>query len=160
MSDARLIADYEKISLAELDVAGASTDIDKRCAHLNTAHVDAVLGERRQDRNDGTSEDQQSNQLWRRAGTLDNAKRVALINALENSRYNMTAAAARLGIGRSTIYRLMNEYCVQAPIETDTFSKAMDGVGSVAVGDQSLNIRSRLELKDGKLILVGLTLRN
>jgi hypothetical protein len=53
--------------------------------------------------------------LWRVEGTMAKAERDAIIAALHASQYHLTAAAARLRIGRSTLYRLIANY--QIPMD-------------------------------------------
>jgi hypothetical protein len=45
MRDMKTI-DYEQLALSELKAAAASSNVERRCAHLNQAGVFATLGER------------------------------------------------------------------------------------------------------------------
>jgi hypothetical protein len=38
--------DYEQLALSELEAAAASSNVERRCAHLNQAGIFATLGER------------------------------------------------------------------------------------------------------------------
>lgn len=160
MGDIQPTAYYELLTAAELGAVALSTNIDRRCAHLDKVGIYATLGEGGQNGSRDPSAKHNVNQSWRRAGTLANAKRNALIIALENSRYNIKAAAAQLGIGRTTLYRLVGEYCVQLPTKVSTAASTENGLKASAVGNQSPVVRSRLEWDHGKLILTGLTSQN
>jgi len=46
---------------------------------------------------------------------LDEAKEQALMNALQHAEWNIKDAANLLGIGRTTVYRMMDEYGIQLP---------------------------------------------
>jgi hypothetical protein len=52
---------------------------------------------------------------WQMPGTLAEAGRNAVIAALEHCAYNHSAAAARLAIGRTTLYRLVDRYEIELP---------------------------------------------
>jgi transposase len=54
---------------------------------------------------------------WNVPGTLAKAQRDAIINALKDCYYSHSAAAQRLRIGRSTIYRLIERYQIHVPEE-------------------------------------------
>ncbi|RYF21767.1 MAG: hypothetical protein EOO77_05395 [Oxalobacteraceae bacterium] len=47
---------------------------------------------------------------WKQPGTLEFAKRQAILEALQASNYAMVGAAKRLRISRSTIYRMRDIY--------------------------------------------------
>jgi transposase len=46
-------------------------------------------------------------------GTMANAQRAAIQSALRLSSYNLSAAAERLRIGRTTLYRLIDQYDIE-----------------------------------------------
>jgi hypothetical protein len=52
---------------------------------------------------------------WNVPGTLAKAQRDAIIIALKECYYSHSAAANRLRIGRSTIYRLIERYQIHVP---------------------------------------------
>jgi transposase len=52
---------------------------------------------------------------WNVPGTLAKAQRDAIITALADCYYSHSAAAQRLRIGRSTIYRLIDRYQIHVP---------------------------------------------
>jgi transposase-like protein len=94
---------------------------------------------------------------WMRAGTLAFAKRRAIIEAVEQCKYNMRAAAERLNIGRSTLYRLLSEYEIDTspevaiePSETPTIHLEPTPIAAASSGRRT----SRLELRGGALLLV------
>jgi transcriptional regulator of acetoin/glycerol metabolism len=55
-----------------------------------------------------------SNRIWEEPGTLEHAKRQALIAALQASNFKMAEAARQLRVGRSTLYRLCEIYEMDA----------------------------------------------
>ena len=52
---------------------------------------------------------------WQVEGTMEHAQREALDKALKEARFAVSHAAAKLRIGRSTVYRLMKRYDIAAP---------------------------------------------
>jgi transposase-like protein len=94
---------------------------------------------------------------WMRAGTLAFAKRRAIVEAVEQCAYNMRAAAERLNIGRSTLYRLLSEYEIGTSLpvaiettETPTIQLEPPPIAAALSGRRT----SRLELRGGALLLV------
>ncbi|RYF10991.1 MAG: hypothetical protein EOO77_20380 [Oxalobacteraceae bacterium] len=97
---------------------------------------------------------------WERVGTLAHAKRSAIILALQDCDYNVAATAAKLEIGRSTIYRLFEEYRIEPSVRKASVVLEDGGPICHVVVDQPPNVRSRLLFEDGKLKLIELAVRN
>ncbi|MBW6526398.1 hypothetical protein KZ813_06055 [Sphingomonas sp. RHCKR7] len=51
-----------------------------------------------------------------KAGTIACAQRLAVMNALEVTHLNISSAAKMLGVGRTTLYRLMCAYGIQTKL--------------------------------------------
>lgn len=96
---------------------------------------------------------------WERVGTFAYAKRAALISALQNCDYNVAATAARLEIGRSTTYRLFEEYCIEPCVIKASVMLEEGGPICRVVVDQPPHVRSRLLFEEGKLKHVELAIR-
>jgi transposase len=89
---------------------------------------------------------------WQNEGSMDQARRRATINALQQCDQNVARAAKRLQIGRSTMYRLL------AKFELRVVEGGMENVprerhpGTVTdVQDRSSDARAR---QQGKLVQV------
>jgi transcriptional regulator of acetoin/glycerol metabolism len=67
--------------------------------------------------------------IWEIEGTMPRAERDAIVAALEYCAYNVTAAARRLQIGRSTLYRLIDAYQVSARPRRDHADAPRPGGG-------------------------------
>jgi transcriptional regulator of acetoin/glycerol metabolism len=63
-----------------------------------------------------------TDQVWKQPGTLEHAKREAIISALKETNYQMAEAARRLRVGRSTMYRFREMYEIDAIVECRTES--------------------------------------
>ena len=50
---------------------------------------------------------------WQEEGSMDQARRAAIVQALAHCDHNVGKAAGRLWIGRSTMYRLMDEFAIE-----------------------------------------------
>ena len=103
---------------------------------------------------------QSSLRSWERVGTFAHAKRAALVSALQDCDYNVAATATRLEIGRSTIYRLFEEYCIKPSVMRASVVLEDGGPICRVIVDQPPNVRSRLLFEGGKLKLVELAVRN
>jgi len=60
---------------------------------------------------------------WEIEGTLARAEREAIIAALAHCGQSRSAAATRLGIGRSTLYRLVEVYKIDIPTRPPVAAK-------------------------------------
>lgn len=90
---------------------------------------------------------------WMRPGTLAYIERHAIIDAIRECDQSITAAARRLCIGRTTIYRLINRY--EIPVEK---RKNLPEVGvkrSPKAAAGKANLTHRVVHKDGNFYLVG-----
>lgn len=103
------------------------------------------------------------NKAWKRSGTIAHAKREAIVSAFKATNYNFSAAAAKLEIGRTTLYRLAEKYEIElevASVRHNHFVEPVVGLTiATASGQNGTNLSNhiprRLEIRDGKLVLVG-----
>jgi hypothetical protein len=153
MRDTPTPPDYEPLTLSELDAAASSPDLKSRCAHLNRAGVLAYLGECARDE---AQTSRRRTEAWERSGTIAYAKRAALLAALEHCNYNLKRAASRLEISRGAVYRMMDIYCIEQPIEiVSVETKEEVDAGDIDIRKKNPMVSSRLELKDGNLVIVA-----
>jgi transposase len=96
---------------------------------------------------------------WQHEGSMDQARRRAIIDALEHCDQSVTKAARRLRIGRSTLYRFIKAFdisvaprsvqdiCTSQPIKKAPPTK-------VEVREREGGQQSRLVQIDGQLFIV------
>lgn len=98
---------------------------------------------------------------WQVPGTMAYAEYNAVIKALRDANHSVTAAAARLRIGRSTLYRFISRFEIDLknaqPADPDEQSTEV-GSSSFLVAEQPSDVspppRSRIILRDGECHLV------
>ena len=98
---------------------------------------------------------------WNRPGTMAYAKREAIVSALKAANYNFSAAAAKLEVGRTTLYRLAEKYEIELEVEPtggNEFVESVVGFTIATAPGQNVSNRkpTRLEIRDGKLVLVSM----
>ena len=89
---------------------------------------------------------------WLVEGTMEKAQRDALESALEACRFNIGAAAARLRVGRSTVYRLLTKYEIAIPARPQRNQRPLEQQLSVAKFSE--RSASRIVIHEGKLYIV------
>lgn len=86
---------------------------------------------------------------WQVSGTMACAQRSAILAALLSSSYNLTHAAQRLRIGRTTLYRLMKTYEIPFSIRRSRTCEEQEDHAAAA------RETSRVILVNGDWYLVG-----
>jgi hypothetical protein len=86
---------------------------------------------------------------WKIAGTLAKAERDAVLEALVECDYKISNAAARLKIGRSTIYRLIATFEIDIPAKTKRRTARAPASRPAAPEPPA----SRIIFRDGKYLL-------
>jgi hypothetical protein len=100
------------------------------------------------------------NDPWKQPGTMAYAKREAILSALEVTNYRFKAAADRLGIGRSTLYRLLKAFKIEIELAAlngceDKFTTFPHTTDPYQDGSTHLyGKRTFLELREDQLVLV------
>lgn len=89
---------------------------------------------------------------WLVEGTMEKAQRDALEAALVACRFNIGAAAARLRVGRSTVYRLLTKYEIAIPARPQRSQNPLEQQGLVHA--LPANDASRIVIREGKLYIV------
>jgi hypothetical protein len=75
-------------------------------------------------------------------GTMAYAQRIAILSALQSTNHNLSQTARHLRIGRTTLYRLIEDY----QIKVDATARRQDCPGRRLA---SARARSRVRLIDG-----------
>jgi hypothetical protein len=96
-------------------------------------------------------------QTWRIMGTLAHAEREVIRSTLQACEYKISGTAKRLGIGRSTLYRLMETY----EISQERTERAAEAEPKIYVRSSSSQLKPPseemkflLEVQDGILMMV------
>ena len=94
---------------------------------------------------------------WRHDGSMDQARRRAIIEALVRCDQNVAKAARRLRVGRSTLYRLISEFEVEVVHCTLDAHDRKQPAEAVSPGEDTLQSdahhRSKLVQIGGQLIV-------
>ncbi|MEG3167493.1 helix-turn-helix domain-containing protein [Sphingomonas sp. LB3N6] len=95
---------------------------------------------------------------------MAHAKREAIVSALKATNYNLSSAAVRLEVGRSTLYRLLEKYEIELEVDPTAQNEFLEEVVAFSIattsgksGSDPANRRpTRLEIRGGKLVLIGI----
>jgi transposase len=90
---------------------------------------------------------------WEVEGTLAKAQRDAIVKALVDCNYKISAAAAKLRIGRSTIYRLIEAFEIEIPAKGKRKSRPLSATHTRKVAENDTGDTSRIIFKDGRYLL-------
>lgn len=94
---------------------------------------------------------------WKVPGTLAYAERAALSAALEATNFSIKNAAARLRIGRSTIYRLMQRFEITVPARTIRVAAPLTSIKFVpeaSVAKQPVQSLPAIVFQNGEYLLI------
>lgn len=160
MRDVPKMPNYDRLAASEPRRVASSSNDGVRRTLLDQASACATTDEGSPGHALTIDAPQSSIRSWERVGTFAHAKRAALVSAIQNCDYNVAAAATKLEIGRSTIYRLMEEYCIEPSVMKASAVLEEGGPICRLVVDQPPNVRSRLLFEEGKLKLVEIAVRN